>query len=76
MLSAEAVALNNKTKEHTRHTIVRSDAKTSVFEKRYDQNKNKVAEGYFIIEEDKIMSQKKPVKNARVQDIIAEEQVE
>lgn len=66
--------LSEKTRNYTRHTIIKSSAKTSVFEKRYDQNKNKIAEGYFVIEEEKNMTNV-PMKNARVQDIMREEEV-
>lgn len=66
--------IHQKTKNYTRHTVVKSNAKTSVFEKRYDQNKNKIAEGYFVIEEDKDMANI-PTKNSRVQDIMKEETV-
>lgn len=65
--------LNKKTKTYTRHTIVRSGVKTSVFEKRYDQNKNKIAEGYFMIEEDDFMKNTPVTQNGRVADIMAEE---
>lgn len=63
--------LHGTNKKNIRYTMVRSNNKTSVFEKQYDENKTKIAEGYFVIEEEKIMKTVKK-ENARITDILAE----
>lgn len=56
------------------YTIIHSKNNTSVYEKRYNENRHKIAEGYFIIEEDFFMGNLK--ENGRVKDILEEEKVE
>ena len=60
--------LEDKTNGHIRHTILMTNNSTTSYEKRYDKDKHKVAEGYFIIKEDEFMKK----QNARVRDIIKE----
>ena len=67
--------LDDKTNGHIRHTIIRNSQGTTSYEKRYNQDKHKVAEGYFIIEEEKFMK-KQNKQNARVADIIKEVDIE
>lgn len=56
------------------YSIIHSKNNTSVYEKRYNEKRHKVAEGYFIIEEDFFMGSLK--ENGRVQDILEEKKVE
>lgn len=64
--------LNSKTTKNKRHTLIRNSQKTYVYEKKYDNDKHKIAEGYFAIEEEGFMEKSKNQANGRIADIMTE----